>query len=253
MSRFRAFAIHLAISFIIFLIFLAVMRFAWYPWPYFEINGGWSVLQLLIGVDVVLGPLLTLIVFKSGKRGLKFDLSCIALLQLGAIIYGAHIVYQERPLFTLYAVDRFTVIVAGEVDPSELKYAELKRLAGIGPMLAYLGKPKDIEEANRVLFELMEGGKDRERRPEYYEPYDPYRQPARAELEQRNLDLAKIRGSGAQAAQAVDDFMQQQGGQPDDYFFFPLVGKEKDIVIVLSREHALPVGYIDTDPWVAKS
>ena len=40
MTRFRAFAIHLTASATIFLVFLGIMFFVWYPAPYFEIDGG---------------------------------------------------------------------------------------------------------------------------------------------------------------------------------------------------------------------
>lgn len=90
MTRLRAFAIHLiAKSAGIILALLGLMHWVWYPAPYFEINGGWHVWRILAGVDVVLGPLLTLIVFKSGKPSLKFDseLYCSSC-KLAALIYG---------------------------------------------------------------------------------------------------------------------------------------------------------------------
>ena len=68
------------------------MFWVWYPTPYFAIDGGWQVLRILAGVDVVLGPLLTFIVFKIGKPSLKFDMSCIILMQIGALIYGGMII-----------------------------------------------------------------------------------------------------------------------------------------------------------------
>ena len=60
MTKLRAFAIHLTASAIVVLAFLGVMFFVWYPTPYFETDGGWTVLRILAGVHVVLGPLLTL-------------------------------------------------------------------------------------------------------------------------------------------------------------------------------------------------
>ena len=75
MTKLRAFAIHLIVSATVILAFLGVMFFVWYPVPYFETDGGWKVLRILAGVDVVLGPLLTLIVFKPGKPSTPPDLS----------------------------------------------------------------------------------------------------------------------------------------------------------------------------------
>ena len=52
MTKLRAFAIHLAASILIFLAFLGMTFFVWYPMPHFEINGGWDVLRILAGVDL---------------------------------------------------------------------------------------------------------------------------------------------------------------------------------------------------------
>ena len=66
MTKLRAFAVHLTANATIFLLFLGILWFVWYPAPYFAIDGGWTVFQILGGVHVVLGPLLTLILFKPG-------------------------------------------------------------------------------------------------------------------------------------------------------------------------------------------
>ena len=72
------------------------------------------------GAHLALGPLLTLIAFKSGKPSLKFDLSCIVLLQLGALLYGGTLFHQQRPAFVVFGVDRFTTIPAAEVEFDQL-------------------------------------------------------------------------------------------------------------------------------------
>ena len=88
MSRWKAGAIHFSISLAVFLVLLAIILIAWYPGILFSIDGGWAGLQIIIGVDLVLGPLLTLIVFKAGKPSLKFDLTCIATFQAVCMVAG---------------------------------------------------------------------------------------------------------------------------------------------------------------------
>ena len=78
MSRWKAGGLHFLISLAIFLGLLAVIVLQWYPGILFNIDSGWAGLQLVIGVDLIAGPLLTLVVFKTGTQGLSFDLSCIA-------------------------------------------------------------------------------------------------------------------------------------------------------------------------------
>lgn len=246
MTKRRAFAIHLTASAIVVLAFLCVMLFVWYPTPYFETDGGWKVLRILAGVDVVLGPLLTLIVFKSGKPSLKFDMSCIVLVQLGALLYGGTIIYQQRPAFVVLGVDRFTSIPAADVEFDKLKYPELKRIAGIGPLLAQTRPPDDPELRQELLFGvLLEGKKDLEFRAEFYEPY----RPDLAHLRARNIDLGKIMTVSTEAKQAVEAFIAAKGGHLEDYLYLPLRGKNKDIVMVLSQQDGMPVGSISMSPW----
>lgn len=247
MTRFRAFAIHLTASVLIFLVFLGIMFFVWYPAPYFEVDGGWRVLRILAGVDVVLGPLLTLIVFKPGKPNLKFDMSCIVLLQLGALLYGGTIIYQQRLAFVVFGVDRFTSIPAAEVDFDQLKYPELKRIAGIGPLLAQTRPPDDPKLRQELLFGvLLEGQKDLEFRAELYEPY----RPDLAQLGSRSIDLAKIAARDAAAKAAIAAFAEQHGGRLEDYWYLPLKGKNQDIVMALSTRDGMPAGWIPISPWL---
>jgi hypothetical protein len=247
MTRFRAFAIHLTASATIFLIFLGIMFFVWYPAPYFAIDGGWKVLRILAGVDVVLGPLLTLIVFKPGKPSLKFDLSCIVLLQLGALLYGGTIIYQQRPAFVVFGVDRFTSIPAAEADFEQIKYPELKRSAGIGPRLAQARPPDDPKLRQELLFGvLLEGQKDLEFRAEQYEPY----RPDLAQLRSRSLDLAQIAARDETAKAAITAFANRHDGRLDDYFYLPLRGKNQDLVLALSARDGMPAGWIPISPWL---
>lgn len=155
----------------IILALLGLMHWVWYPAPYFEINGGWHVWRILAGVDVVLGPLLTLIIFKSDKPSLKFDLSCIVLMQLAALMYGGMIIYQQRPAFVVFGTDRFTTVTAADIEFDKLKAPELQRLAGIGPLLAQALPPADPKLRQELMFAIVIGGqKDLEYRAEWYEP-----------------------------------------------------------------------------------
>lgn len=247
MTRFRAFTIHLTASVVLVSVFLGVMFFVWYPTPYFEINSGWAVLRILAGVDVVLGPLLTLIVFKPGKSSLKFDMSCIVLMQLGALMYGGTIIYQQRPAFVVFGVDRFTTVAAADVEFNKLKFPELQRVAGIGPLWAQARPPDDPKLRQELMFAVvMEGRKDLEYRAELYEPY----QPDLAQLRLRSLDLDQIAALDENAKAAIDAFTAQHGGNLETYFYLPLKGKNKDIVMALSSQNGMPVGFISISPWL---
>lgn len=88
MTRGKAAAIHLGISALVAAAVIGLMLMLWYPPPYFEAMGGETLLMLIVGCDVIIGPLITLIIFKPHKKGLKTDLTIIGCVQVAALAYG---------------------------------------------------------------------------------------------------------------------------------------------------------------------
>ena len=150
MSRWAAFAIHLSISIVLFLALLLVILTLWYPGILFRIDGGWEGLRIVIGVDLVLGPLLTLIVFKAGKPGLKFDLACIALFQATCMAAGMWIVYTERPLALVLAYDTVYSLDADAFTQFDRDPGVLESFPGSYPKLLYVSLPENEIEADIV-------------------------------------------------------------------------------------------------------
>ena len=68
-DRFKASGIHLGISLVLAVLAGALVFGLWYPYPYREISGGRELFLLLVSVDVVLGPLITLAIFDRRKPG----------------------------------------------------------------------------------------------------------------------------------------------------------------------------------------
>src|ERR671911_2468131 len=146
MTRWRAAGIHLLISACVAAAVLTAMLTFWYPPPLFEAMGGVGLALILVGVDVVMGPALTLVVFRSGKPGLKFDLAAIALFQLAALLYGCYVVSLARPAFIVFVKDQFQVATVAELDPqylAEARYPQYRSPPWSGPELVYGNWPKD--------------------------------------------------------------------------------------------------------------
>ena len=142
MSRCKASAIHFLISLTVFIGLLALILLLWYPGILFSVDGGWAGLRIVIAVDLVLGPLLTLIVFKSGKPGLKFDLSCIVLAQAICMSAGMWVVYNERPIALVLAYDTFYSVDTEEFLEYERDPAILAGFPGAYPKLIYVSLPE---------------------------------------------------------------------------------------------------------------
>lgn len=111
-NRYQALAIHMVISLIIFFILLIFITQFWYSGILFDAGNGWKAIGMIVGIDLILGPLLTLIVFNHDKNTLKLDLAIIALVQTAALIYGTWTIYQTRPIALAFINTSFSTIFA---------------------------------------------------------------------------------------------------------------------------------------------
>lgn len=154
MSRWRAFAIHLALSVAVIGVLAFGLFVLWYPPSLLGFAGAGELLGLVAGVDIIAGPLLTLIVYKAGKKSLKFDLSVIGLAQLVFLSIGLWTVWTSRPVFIASGPRDFEVVFANEIDAEDLAEAEVeayRRLPLLGPVLVSTREPRDQAEKDDVL------------------------------------------------------------------------------------------------------
>ena len=168
--------VHLICSIVVALLAGLLVFGLWYPFPYRELSGGRELFLLIVVVDVVCGPLLTIVIFNPAKPRAELwrDLGLVALIQLGALGYGLFTVWQARPLFLVQEVDRFKVVMAPDLDATAVAAlpASLQPQAWAGPRVVAIRPPGSIEEKNRILFSAIEGGRDYAERPEFYLPYE---------------------------------------------------------------------------------
>ena len=246
-TRIRAFLTHISASATVVSVVTATVFFIWYPWPYWYANAADKILLMLVAVDVFIGPTLTLIVFKPGKPGLKMDMTAIITVQIAALTYGIITLYQARPMFTVYAVDRFEVVTASDIELGKIKHAQLLDLPFAGPGFAYAKPPSDRAAAQKILTEvLFHRAPDIERRPELYEPYSSHKETVLSRA--KAIDVSHM-NSGEKFK--LDAFLNEQNAQQDDFIYFPLVGKDPDrnMLLVVNKISALPVTGLAIDPW----
>jgi len=245
-NRFQAFAVHLIASATLVGLFLILTFFVLYPAPLYKVEGARLAIQILVGVDVVLGPLLTLVVFKPGKPGLKFDMAIIIAIQLSAFIYGASIVISERPVVVSFAVDRFVVIPAAEAKELEMDKLDTQqvKLNAIGPTYVYAEMPEDAAGQD-LLFGALEGKRDLEKRPEFYRDFHANIQRNFAKA----IDLQKRAEKSGDARVEIEKYLKVSGKSYDDIAAYPVAGKHHDMVLVVDKQSKLLAGFIDIYPW----
>lgn len=137
MNRISAFLSHLLISIIIVSSVIGLAIFFWYPYPFARIFNLWDALKIVAFVDVVLGPLLTLTVFKPGKPGLKFDLYFIATVQILALSYGVWTTYQSRPVLMTYNDGHINCLTDKHLQESPVNWDNIEKNNWPIPMASF--------------------------------------------------------------------------------------------------------------------
>jgi hypothetical protein len=246
MSRFRASFIHLLISLVLVGGVFTVVFYAWYPSPAFEVVGASSIIRLLVAVDLIVGPLLTLVVYKHGKPGLKFDLAVIALIQIAALVYGAHRLYAERPQYLVFATDRVEFVSNKGIDTSGIRFADLRDKPLTQLIKVFARRPVDAEEVQRYLDSvLVDGMPDLERRPEYWEPWS-----AGAEvIRDKALPVKDFKTADPLEIKRLNAAIDKYGSEHADLGILPIGAVDEDIGLLVDRETLEVLGLIRVNPW----
>src|SRR5438105_14863097 len=97
-AKLKAFGAHILISAVVFTIIIVLTVWMWYPPPLYWIDGGLQITLLAALVDIIAGPLLTLIVYRPHKPRLVMNVVVIAAIQVGALAWGVGGPYEQRPV-----------------------------------------------------------------------------------------------------------------------------------------------------------
>src|SRR5258708_21030254 len=135
--------------------------------------------MVLAGVDLVAGPLLTLIIASpvKARRVLLRDIALIATIQLIALAYGTVSLGHGRPLYYAFSEDVLQLVQAYDIEDAELAIAR-KQNAPLLPHWYSLPRwiwaplPQDSEEHDRIMASAISGGSDVISMPRYYKPWD---------------------------------------------------------------------------------
>ncbi|MFN3713589.1 MAG: hypothetical protein ACK4SX_08020 [Alcanivoracaceae bacterium] len=235
--RLRAFLIHLLASVLVISVVLLLVFVFWYPAPLFTYEGAWLPLRILIMVDLVAGPLLTLVVYKPGKKGLLLDMILITALQLAALGYGTHALWSQRPLAMVYAVDAWFVVGAGDIRARDIDPAIWQARPLAGPLPVFAERISDPDYLLKVLFE---GAPDMHLLPAQYRPLQDHLQV----LRHRATDLPALAQHSAATRQALASV------DPDllaSSLALPLHGRLRSGTVLVDPDTGWPRAWLDLD------
>ena len=176
--RLKAFGLHLLGSAVALTLVLGALYLGWYRWPGWHLTEAIHVVVVMIGVDVVIGPLITLIIAgeRKPRRELVRDIALIVTVQIVALCYGTTTLWNGRPLYYAFSVNCLQVVQAADIDPEAAKLARNRNL-DLAPHWYSLPRwiwapfPKDPQLADKIFQGVMQGGYDIIGLPQYYKSW----------------------------------------------------------------------------------
>jgi hypothetical protein len=248
MNRHKAALVHLLFSALIAILLCLIVFMVWYPIPLNEATNVTHIFLLILIVDVVIGPLITLIIFNPQKKELKWDLTVIAVLQLSALAYGVFTVYSSRPVYLVFNIDRFDLVRANDLTLENINAAnlnEFKRLPIWGPKLAFAVRPEDVDERQKILFSSLSGGDDLPFLPQYYEPYEQRKN----EVKLRVSNIDQLPAYNKNSLAEIGALKEKYEKKGRTIVYVPLKGPHKDLSVILDSENGEVLQVVDFLPW----
>lgn len=241
-KRLKFFLSHLLLSFLVALLVIGLVFFIWYPSPLSTAVGVTHIFLMLLVIDVILGPLLGLLVYKEGKKTLKFDLSVIILIQIVALCYGVFSIEQGRPAWLVYNVDRFELVRKNELINTNIQQArpQFQQPSWFKPQYVATEFAKDIQQRNDEMFAEVLGGISIAQRPERYVELTQ----AKTQIQQRALPLVEL-----QQYNPKTDVEKILAKYPKANAWLPLKANAVDMVVLVNKESASIIKVVDLRPW----
>ncbi len=241
-KRLKFFLSHLSISLLIALLVVGLVFFIWYPSPLATAVGVTQIFLMMIAIDVIIGPLLGLLVYKEGKKTLKVDLSIIIALQILALGYGVYSIEQGRPVWIAYNVDRFELVRKNEmiIDNIERVLPQFQHSSWFKPQYVSVQFAKDATTRSDDMFAEALGGISLAQKPERYVDFSK----ATTQLKQRakSLDMLKQYNDAQQVDRILSKYPQATG-------FVPLKANAVDMTVLINKEKGEVVKIVDLRPW----
>ncbi len=246
MTRVRLFTQRFAATVSLLLLAFVVVRFLWFPGAYFSISGITKLFLVLVAVNLIVGPGLSTLVYKPGKKGLIFDLIVIACIEIAILGWAMLEMLERRPAYAVFAVDRFEAVTGSEVDIQALQYSELAVRPMNTPRLIYAELPTDADVMSRLLDEtVFEGMPDIDRRPEFWKPYAQ----GMSFIKRAAKPLSELLSTSGVRADAIKQWLAQQELPVDAYLYLPMRGRAADGMVILHADIGYPVDILAVDPW----
>lgn len=234
--RLKAFALHFLSSATVLTLILGSLYFGWYRWPGWYLTDVSRVVLVMVCVDVVLGPTLTLIIAnqKKSRRELTRDIGIIVAVQLCALMYGSASLWSGRPLYYVYSEGVLQLVQAYDIDATEAKLGRERNPLFAPhwyslPRWIWAPLPQDPEEASKLVASTVSGGDDVISMPKYFKRWEDGLPSLREKLKKVD-DVAYFAKS---EKNKLREKMQSAGLPADQANTMPLTGRGHPLLAVI--------------------
>jgi len=242
-----AFSIHFVVTALLGACAAALIFLVWFPRPFATMIGGTDLYLLVVGCDLVLGPLLSLVVYnrRKSRRALIVDYTVIGLAQIAMMVYGVYIVAGSRPVVVAYSMDRFEIVTARDIRDEELAAArspEYRSLSVTGPRYVSIQISKaDYQDA---LFEALNGNEEFQR-PKFYAPYEA----ALPQMLRRGGKIEVLEKKFPHYSAALDAAVREAKIPPERARWFPVRHPKGFWTAIVDQSGGKPLSYAAVDPY----
>lgn len=222
----------------------------WFPGVLRELTGGSALFLILMAVDLVCGPVLTLVLYSPAKSKYKWavDLGLIVSIQMMALVYGMTQVASARPVFVAFEGDRFRVVQAIDINIDRLIEAphELQSLSFSGPRIigVHLAKSGDSDYLSSLQMSMQ--GLHPAFRPSRWRTYESQVPDVLAKLK----PVGELRAKNPEKVEMLSVSLSKLGLSEEQIGYIPLVRDvANDWVVLVERSNGVPRAYLHLDGW----
>jgi len=246
-ALFYAAGVHFLITLSIVGMAAVLVFLVWYPYPFRVISGGDKLFILVTVVDVVIGPLITLLVFnpEKSRREKILDFSVIGVLQAAALSYGLWTVAQVRPVYIAFEYDRLRVVHVAEIAQEHISQAPeaLQKLPLLGTQLLAVRRWRNEEEQFNISMAAL-AGEEAAFQPNLWQPYKS----ALPQIREVALPVADLLKK--YPARAAEISLALGSRPPATTFYLPLHSRTVFFwTVLLDGDTLEPFAYMDIDPY----
>ena len=240
LKKIKASLIHLSISIIVFSLFFCVLYFYWFPEPYFTATGGWQGMRISAVIDLVLGPLLTLITYShlKSKKELIFDYTFIVIIQFSALFWGIYTISEQHPVAISFWEDSFFTVPKKEINKFYPHSQQAKNIIKSGLTFYYVLPPKTIEDKKQLIKRITE-----DKIPPHFQ-IERYRNFKKhfSDIKKYSVDIQEIIDTNATMRADIKNLLSKNHSQLNDNVYLKLRSKYQSVILVFNKDAKL-LGY----------